>query len=83
MIISINTNKDIVINIENKDDYRIPLDEYSRTITAIEILKSQLQNEMINNTQRNITHSDNNRYLSIQKSGDHNKLITIKLYNND
>jgi len=81
MIISINTNNDIVINIEDVTDQRISLDDYARTITALDILKSKLQDEMIQNTMRTISQNDNNRFLRLQKNGDNNKTVSIKLHN--
>lgn len=81
MIITINTNKEILINIENKEDYRISLDEYSRTLTALDLLKSRLQNEMILNTQRTITEQNNNSMIRMQKNAGNDKTISIKLFN--
>lgn len=83
MIISINTNQEIVINIENNHDQRISLDEYCRTLSAIDILKAKIQDEMIHNTQRTLTESDNNRMIIKQRNGDNNKIVNIKLHNNN
>jgi hypothetical protein len=78
MKIEINTNTDIDINIIEKAE---SLDEYARTITALDLAKDILLKEMQINTNKYIVRENQDFMQGKKEVGADKHTLSIKLYN--